>query len=292
MSKRGFRNFNQRGGQGLDTKAFMESNSTVARAAFVVLVLLVFIILLSLGVRVLQWYFSPSKNPKLVDGMKRADEEMTVYANPRRDQAKPILRSDDERYGSEFTWSVWIYLSEWKGDQEMKHVFHKGAATMDNSEKGKGISKYTQTPGLYLKNGTNGPQIVVKMDTFKQPGSYPESEDVVVDDIPLNKWINVIIRVEGNILDVYINGGVAVRHMLNDVVKQNYADTHINYGGGYNGLLSDLWYFNRALNTAEILKIVRDGPNLTMIAESPSSGINVFPPYFSLRWYFGNTTGS
>ncbi len=292
MSKRGFRNFNQRGGQGLDTKAFMESNSTVARAAFVVLVLLVFIILLSLGVRVLQWYFSPSKNPKLVDGMKRADEEMTVYANPRRDQAKPILRSDDERYGSEFTWSVWIYLSEWKGDQQMKHVFHKGAATMDNSEKGKGISKYTQTPGLYLKNGTNGPQIVVKMDTFKQPGSYPESEDVVVDDIPLNKWINVIIRVEGNILDVYINGGVAVRHMLNDVVKQNYADTHINYGGGYNGLLSDLWYFNRALNTAEILKIVRDGPNLTMIAESPSSGINVFPPYFSLRWYFGNTTGS
>ena len=292
MSKRGFRNFNQRGGQGLDTKAFMESNSTVARAAFGGLVLLVFIILLSLGVRVLQWYFSPSKNPKLVDGMKRADEEMTVYANPRRDQAKPILRSDDERYGSEFTWSVWIYLSEWKGDQQMKHVFHKGAATMDNSEKGKGISKYTQTPGLYLKNGTNGPQIVVKMDTFKQPGSYPESEDVVVDDIPLNKWINVIIRVEGNILDVYINGGVAVRHMLAEVVKQNYGDTHTGLNGGFSGNVSDLWYFNRALNTAEILKIVRDGPNLTMIAESPSSGINVFPPYFSLRWYFGNTTGS
>ena len=40
MPKRGFRNFNQRGGQSLDTQAFMESNSTVARAAFVVLVLL------------------------------------------------------------------------------------------------------------------------------------------------------------------------------------------------------------------------------------------------------------
>ena len=64
MPKRGFRNFNQRGGQSLDTQAFMESNSTVARAAFVVLVLLVLIILLSFGVRVMQWYFSPSKNPK------------------------------------------------------------------------------------------------------------------------------------------------------------------------------------------------------------------------------------
>ena len=114
MPKRGFRNFNQRGGQSIDTQAFMESNSIVARAAFVVLVLLVFIILLSLGVRVIQWWFSPSKNPKLVDGMKRADEKMTVYANPQRsaEGAKPILRSDDQKYGVEFTWSVWIYLSE------------------------------------------------------------------------------------------------------------------------------------------------------------------------------------
>ena len=43
MAKRGFRNFSQKGGN-LDTKAFMESNSTVARAAFVILVLLCFII--------------------------------------------------------------------------------------------------------------------------------------------------------------------------------------------------------------------------------------------------------
>jgi len=95
--------------------------------------------------------------------------------------------------------------------------------------------------------------------------------------------------VEGNILDVYINGAIAIRHVLEDVVKQNYGDTHVNLNGGYSGLLSDLWYFNWALNTAEILKIVRDGPNLTMIEDSPSSGMNVFPPYFSLRWYFGST---
>ena len=291
MPNRGFRNFNQRGGQGLDTKAFMESNSAVARAAFVVLVLLVFIILLSFGVRVLQWYFSPSKNPKLVDGMKRADERMVVYANPQRPEAKPILRSDDERYGVEFTWSVWIYLSEWKDDDsgKRKHIFHKGAADMDNSETGKGMAKYTQAPGLYLHESKNS--LVVKMNTFKGLG-----EEVVVDDIPLHKWLNVILRIEGNILDVYINGGIAVRHILTDpkglgdVVKQNYGDTHINYNGGFNGLLSDLWYHNHALNTAEILKIVRDGPNLTMIADSPSSGLNVFPPYFSLRWYFGSTT--
>ena len=65
MTKRGFRNYRQRGGVNIDTKAFMESNSMVARAAFCVLVLLAFIILMSFATKFLQWMFSPSKNPKL-----------------------------------------------------------------------------------------------------------------------------------------------------------------------------------------------------------------------------------
>lgn len=56
MPKGGFRNFKQRGGN-IDTKAFMESNSLVARAAFVLLVLLVFIVAISIGTTILKWFF-------------------------------------------------------------------------------------------------------------------------------------------------------------------------------------------------------------------------------------------
>ena len=112
MAKRGFRNYRQRGGVNIDTKAFMESNSMVARAAFCVLVLLAFIILMSFATKFLQWMFSPSKNPKLVDGMKRANEALKIHANPQKDGSKPILRSDDQRYGVEFTWSVWMMVDD------------------------------------------------------------------------------------------------------------------------------------------------------------------------------------
>ena len=256
----------------------MESNSVVARFAFVLLILLVFIIVMSFGTRVLQWFFSPSKNPKLVNGMKRGMEAMKIPANPREGGSLPILRSDNQRYGVEFSWSVWLHINDFQYKRgERKHIFHKGNDQLGDN----GMPTVTHAPGLYLHENKNA--LIVMMNTFKGYG-----EEIVIDDIPLHKWINVIIRIEGNILDVYINGAIANRHILSDVVKQNYGDTHVNLNGGFGGLLSDLWYFNHALNTSEILRLVRNGPNLTMIQNSPNSSINNFPPYFSLRWYFGS----
>ena len=277
MAKRGFRNYRQRGGANIDTKAFMESNSMVARAAFCVLVLLAFIILMSFATKFLQWMFSPSKNPKLVDGMKRANEALKIHANPQKDGSKPILRSDDQRYGVEFTWSVWIYINDLQYKRgERKHIFHKGN---DKVNPKTGMVEPNQAPGLYLHETKNA--LVVKMNTFKSYG-----EEVLIPDIPIHKWINVMIRIEGNIMDIYINGAIAVRHILAEVVKQNYGDTHTGLNGGFSGNVSDLWYFNWALTTSEILKVVRDGPNVTL-AEPPSNALSVFPPYLSLRWYFG-----
>ena len=107
------------------------------------------------------------------------------------------------------------------------------------------------------------------------------TETVEIDDIPLNKWINVVLRLEGNVMDVYINGNIALRHIFNSVPMQNYGDTYVNANGGYSGMISDLWYHNRALTAVEIMSIVNAGPNLTA-----QDDMKVFPPYFSLRWFF------
>ena len=157
MPKGGFRNFKQRGGN-IDTKAFMESNSLVARAAFVLLVLLVFIVAISIGTTILKWFFSPSKNPKIIDGMKPGTQAMTVSANPQKPGAKPILRSDNKRYGVEFTWSVWLYILDLQYKKgEKKHIFHKGNDQLNSH----GMPSATQCPGLYLHETKNALVIVV-----------------------------------------------------------------------------------------------------------------------------------
>jgi hypothetical protein len=58
--------------------------------------------------------------------------------------------------------------------------------------------------------------------------------------------------------------------------------------GGFNGYISNLWYYNYALGTAAIQNLVTKGPNTNMIG---STGMNdKDADYLSLRWFFyGNT---
>ena len=255
------------------TKEFFQSNSLVAKVAFLVLVVILFVILLRLGSTLITWMFSPSKNPKLVDGMKNAKLAKTIPADPSKDNSVPILRSNNERDGIEFTWSVWLYIDDLEyGRGRMRHIFHKGDAelTAENTD----INSTSICPALYLDSNKNS--LVLFMNTF---GSM--NEKVEIDDIPLNKWINVAIRLEGKIMDIYINGKVSKRHIFKSVPMQNYGDTYVNANGGYSGMISDLWYHNRALTGVEILNIVKAGPSL-----SAQDDIKIFPPYFSLKWYF------
>jgi hypothetical protein len=54
--------------------------------------------------------------------------------------------------------------------------------------------------------------------------------------------------------------------------------------GGFDGNISNLWYYNYALGTTEIQNIARGGPNTKTIT---SGGMNLKNPnYLSLRWFF------
>ena len=99
----------------------------------------------------------------------------------------------------------------------------------------------------------------------------------------MNKWIHVVIRIEDNKLDVYINGALAKRHILGNVVKQNYGNVNVALNGGFQGFISNLRYFSYALQPGEILAIVNDGPNTTVNSQTSLSVST--PPYLSLQWY-------
>ena len=110
------------------------------------------------------------------------------------------------------------------------------------------------------------------------------NEEILIPDIPLNKWVNVIIRCQNTTLDVYINGTIARSINLIGVPKQNYGDVYVAMNGGFNGNISNLWYYNYALGTSKIQDIASDGPNTRMIGTSGMSD-NAFD-YLSLRWFF------
>jgi len=54
--------------------------------------------------------------------------------------------------------------------------------------------------------------------------------------------------------------------------------------GGFDGNISNLWYYNYALGTSEIQSLAKSGPN-TKMASSGSMNVKN-PNYLSLRWFF------
>lgn len=258
---------------------FYQANSLVAKFAFLVLVLLFFIILLRVGSSILGWYFTPPENPILLDGMIDATKAMIVPQNPAIKGSIPIIRSDNETHGMEFTWSVWIYLEDatFEDTREYKHIFHKGSDRLNIDSSYQGTYYPNNAPGLYIDPATNN--LLVKMNTFASI-----EENIEVENIPLNKWLNIILRLnKQNQLDIYINGVLTKRHMLSGVAKQNYGDVYLSMNGGFSGFTSGLRYFNSAIGVGEIQGIVSNGPNMKMKSENL---IKSKPRYLSNRWFF------
>lgn len=256
------------------TKEFLESNSLVAKFAFLLLVVFGFIILLRVGLSVIAYFFKPSDSPHLIDGMINASQMVIFPQDPTNNNSRTIYRSVNENDGIEFTWSVWIFIDNLQTNSGIyKHIFSKGNSNLKEN----GLIHPNNAPGLYIAPNTNS--LVVMMNTFKVI-----NEEIVIPDIPLNKWVNVIIRCKNTTLDVYINGTIARSVSLVGVPKQNYGDVYVGMNGGFAGNISNLWYYNYSLGTNAIQRIAENGPNTKMIGSDGMS--DKMYNYLSLRWFF------
>jgi hypothetical protein len=262
------------------TQEFFKSNSLVAQVAFFLLILFVFIILLRVGITLLGYFLGPTGTPKLIDGMVDAKQLIVIQQDPSLTDSVTITRSSNANEGIEFTWSVWIYIDDLTYNSgRYRCVFYKGNdyAKNSNSQDSQGLNFPNNAPGLYISPNSNS--LVVMMNTFNVI-----NEEITIDNIPINKWVNVIIRCQNNTLDIYINGTIIKSHHLHGVPKQNYGDVYIAPNGGFSGYISNLWYYNYALGTAEIAKLTNKGPNTYM---KSSNALNIKKPdYLSLRWFF------
>jgi hypothetical protein len=273
MSDSTFNTFSMNKGN-YGTKEFLESNSLVAKFAFLLLVLFAFMVLLRFGISFLTYVFRPSNSPHLIDGMVDAKQMLIFPQDPSNNDAVTIYRSVNASDGLEFSWSTWIFINSLQTNEGIyKHIFSKGNSDLDD----KGMVQPNNAPGLYIAPNTNS--LIVLMNTF-----HVINEEIVIPDIPLNKWVNVIIRCQNTTLDVYINGTIARSIDLLGVPKQNYGDVYVAMNGGFDGYISNLWYHNYALGTREIQNIVNRGPNTRMLGTN-ALGDHMYN-YLSLRWFF------
>jgi len=166
-----------------ESSSFLSTNSFVAKLAFLLLVVIVFLLLLKLGIYVMGKIFGVNPNPILVDGMIDSRNFMIIPQDPKKANSIPVIRSVNKKDGIEFTWSVWINVDDFSyKNNQYRHIFHKGNDNMHYDGDQIGMNFPNNGPGLYLAPNDN--KLVVMMNTFKNI-----KEEIEIPNIPEKKMV-------------------------------------------------------------------------------------------------------
>ena len=274
---------------------FLESNSMVAKFGFIILVLVVFVVTMKVMVGIIGYFVTPSLNPYIIKGSMPGTDIATIEQDPSKSESIPVLRSNGQNTGMEFTWSTWLYLEvptllpiSGASESLYQRVFVKGTTEKDTNN----IS-LVNGPGMYIKsvkqdNNLSYSMMVVLDDidgtTPMTQGDYTKNRNsVTINKLPTRKWFHVAVRLSNLTLDVYVNGTIAMRHMMDTIPKQNTKSILV---GGFPGTISNLQYFAHALNVFEINNIVAGGPNINSSKKaSANTALSGNYNYLGNSWY-------
>ena len=200
-----------------------------------------------------------TKTDLLISGIIPTTPLTTIQAK----QLQPNISSN-------FAWSIWFYINEWNQSYgQMKTLFYQANEPLSSSGLG------TEPPNIAVSLDEYENNMSLWLNTFKSAGSaasYPDYQEnqFTIPNIDLQKWVNLIISVEGRTLDVYLHGKLVKTYVLPNVA---YVKSENVYIGGssaaqtFDGHVARLQYFANSLNTQQAYNIYRDGIDSNLISD-------------------------
>ena len=214
-----------------------------------------------------------------------SDKSQEIRQNPNDPSAIPIVPSDNEHSGIEFSYSCFLNLSDSSFQQDtdgLLHIFHKGY----------NLPFPLMGPGVFLKGTTN--TLRIYMNSTSTWNSY-----VDIENIPMKKWFHLAIVGRGASVEVYLNGNLSKKlnfegaipyqnfgnifvfsqrkaQMSHSLVPSTDANGIALIGPVSGSMISSLQYFSYALSFTEINALQNVGPSTTIIQGSQDK-----PPYLA-----------
>lgn len=204
-----------------------------------------------------------------------------------------------KRSNGEFSISSWIYINDWNEKYgEEKTILHKGddlitmklGAYENNLEIQLNVynsnqSEYQETmfdsippaisSGISMEDLECSGGNIYSTGVLSQnygfvtnnvgnniPCNNTSSEPITIENINLQKWVNIITTVNDRVIDVYINGKLVTSRAFNNVIntaKINNNDLVITPDGGFGGFISKVQYFPTYITPKRAWDIYRGG---------------------------------
>ena len=143
------------------------------------------------------------------------------YANLNLDNPPVIYTNITNPLSTRFAYSVWIYINSWVSPKTKSNtqynLFYRDTEI--------GLALDNTRPILYCNfNNNKG-----------APSSNPDHNIIVSNNFPIQTWTNIIINVDNNYLDIYLNGqlisSVVLKTQYSKKEATNYATDNIYIGG-------------------------------------------------------------
>ena len=183
---------------------------------------------------------------------------------------KTIISADNIKVGANgsvnYTWSVWIYISDWSYRLgEKKVVIQRGNANERCPEitLGETENDLTIHQAVYLDSNdqTSG---------FMDPSNPLNGSNSIctIPNIPIQQWVSIIVSLSGRDMDTYINGKLVKTCVLSNAAYVNADDdVNITPGGGFQGNVSSVKYWSTAISPQQAWNIYRTGPSGSSLSD-------------------------
>lgn len=193
----------------------------------VVIVLLIYIVIRMM-----------SSKKTVIDGMKSAKDTTVISPDD----------LPDNNNTNNYTYSTWFYVDDWSYRYgEPKIIL------------GRLDSKNEPSPSIVLGAIENNVQINVACYPDNNSQSF-QVHKCGIANVPIQKWVNLIISLYGRTLDVYLDGKLVRTCVLPGIAKVNdHASIYITPEGGFSGYTAKVQYIADSTNPQEAYNIYKAG---------------------------------
>lgn len=269
---------------------FLNNLNTSSNDSMVIV--LVLLLLLSVAIYLIILYNKPSSKKYTVISVP-INLKIENNGNNEFKLIKKSKNIPEDINGERFAYSFWVYLQSTNDSNEHSLIFSRTTDDFDidspNIIKNSTILAYIRknTNSMVIKLKTKGSTVesnpnatdptenndLNKMGFIDENSNFISIDDSVddmvefkLDYIPLQRWVNVIVNINGNLSTLFVDGKVHSTSIANNNKTVKMPEGKVIIGGDENlnitnGYLSRLEFFDYAFTSQnQVNKIYRSGP--------------------------------
>ena len=204
-----------------------------------IIMMVVIIVLLYIA-----YYYFISKDSMLMAGITSGKQLTTI------DSSRIDSGSSSAGGIVNFSYSVWFNINDWNdGYGFIKPLFQKDISGNENN-----------SIDVYFAPNQND----LKIDVLHSDNTKTNCS---VKNIPIQKWVHLLISVYGKSLDTYINGKLVNTCILKGVpLVDPKGSINITPGGGFNGWTAQFQYWADAMDPQTVWNIYKKGNGTTIFS--------------------------